>query len=89
MNSTQGNTTLFPVTTNKERLEAAKQIKNNIHYQQRCARRKGLLAHDCSLVGDIVRLKEQHSFSITDKPIKSSPSEPDIKEWSTQLYKSS
>ena len=88
MNSTHGNRTLFPVTTNKERIEAGKQIKNNIHYQQRCARRKGLLAHDCSLVGDIVRLKEQHSFSITDKPIKSSPSEPDIKEWGTQLYKS-
>ena len=88
MNSTHGNGTLFPVTTNKERLQAGKQIKNNIHYQQRRAKQKGLLAHECSLVGDIVRLKEKHSFSITDKPIKSSPSESDIKEWGTQLYKS-
>ena len=85
MNSTHGNGTLFPVTTNKERLQAGKQIKNNIHYQQRRARQEGLLAHKCPLVGDIVRLKKM--FSITVKPIKSSPREPDIKEWGTQLYK--
>ena len=80
MNSTHGDGTLFPMTTNKERLQAGKKIKNNIHYQQRHARQKGLLAHEYSLVGDIVCLKEKYSFLITNKPIKSSPSEPDIKE---------
>ena len=89
MNSTHGNGTLFPMTTNKEILQAGKQIKNNVHYQQRRARQKGLLAHKCSLVGDIVSLKEKHSFSITNKSIKSSPLESNIKKWGTQLYKSS
>ena len=60
MKSTHGNRTLFPVTTNKERLQAGKQIKNNIHYQQRRAKQKELLAHECSPVDNIVRLKEKH-----------------------------
>ena len=79
---------MFLVTTNKERLESEKQIKNNIDYQKQCARWKGLLAGECSLVGDIVDLKQKHLFSIKDSPIKRSPTEPEIKEWGTKLYMS-
>ena len=88
MNSKHDDGTMFPVTTNKERLESGMQIKNNIDYQKQCARRKGLLAGECSLVGDIVDLKQKHLFSIKDSPIKRSPTEPEIKEWGTKLYMS-
>ena len=88
LNSKHDDGTMFPVTTNKERLESGMQIKNNIDYQKRCARRKGLLAGECSLVGDIVDLKQKHLFSIKDSPIKRSPTEPEIKEWGTKLYMS-
>ena len=70
MNSVRVQGPLFPVTTNKERLTVGKQIKNNIDYQKRAARKKGLIAGKCTFVGDIVALKQSHLFTIHDSPIK-------------------
>ena len=38
LNSKYDDGTMFPVTTNKERLESGMQIKNDIDYQKRCTR---------------------------------------------------
>jgi len=88
MNSIRVQGPLFPVTTNKERLTVGKQIKNNIDYQKRAARKKGLIAGECTFVGDIVALKQSHLFSFCDSPIKNSPTELEIKNWGTTLFKS-
>ena len=88
MNSEHVAGPLFPVTTNKERLAVGVQIKNSIDYQKRTARKKGLLTGQCTLVGDIVSLKQRHLFSIHDSPIKNSPTELEIQKWGTNLFNS-
>ena len=57
MNSKYVGRPLSPVKTIKERLEVRVQIKNTIDYEKHTARKQGLLAGDCTVVGDIVALK--------------------------------
>ena len=88
MNSEHVAGPLFPVMTNKERLAVGVQIKNSIDYQKRTARKNGLLTGQCTLVVDIVSLKQRHLFSIHDSPIKNSPTELEIQKWGTNLFNS-
>ena len=67
MNSNHVAGPLFPVTTIKERLVVGAQIKNSVDYQKPAARKKGLLTGKCSLVGDIVALKQSHSFTLCNR----------------------
>ena len=65
------------------------QLKNNINYQKRAARKKGLLLTSaCTLVGNIVAFKQKYLFNIHDSPIQKSPTEPEIKKWGKELYNS-
>ena len=57
-------------------------------YQKRTARKEGLLTGKCSLLGDIVALKQSHLFTIRDSPINNSPTELEIKKWGTALFNS-
>ena len=88
MNSEHVVGSLFPVTTNKQRLAVGLQIKNGIDYQKLTAGKKGQLTGKCSFVGNIVALKQSHLFTIRDSPIKNPPIELEIKKWVMALFNS-
>ena len=79
--------TTFLVTTNKEKLEAERHQK---YYwlQKILCWKESLLAGECTLVGDIVLLKQSHLFAIYDSPIKRLWTKSEVKKWGAELYKS-
>ena len=88
MNSQHVDGPLFQVTSINERLKVGLQLKNNINYQKRAARKKGLLTSACTVVDDIVAFKQKYLFNIHASPIQKSPTEPEMKKWGTELYNS-